>query len=95
LGKSISEAIETLENANGSKTKEFKDMLEKDFNDVRKALDDLKPHLDEIKSKVKKEASEAKQQVEEKVKEHPWYALAIVAFVGIFIGWLLGHSRRD
>ena len=92
---SLSEAIEKLEAVGPSKVKEFKDILEKDFQEVRKTLDELKPHLDEIKTKIKKEATDTKNQVEEKFKEHPWYAIAIIAFVGLFIGWILGNSRRD
>ena len=91
----LSEAIEKLEAAGQSKAQDFKQILEKDYHEVRKALDDLKPHLDEMKKTVEDEVKKAKGQVELKVKESPWIALGIVGLFAFVIGLFFGSRRRD
>ena len=71
---SLSEAIDQLESASQSKAKDFKDILEKDYEELKNAINDLKPHLEELRDKVegqvKTQYKDKKYQVEEKVKEN-------------------------
>ena len=92
--KSLSEAIAKLEAASQTKSQDIKQRLERDYDEIKKALEDLKPHLDEIKAKVEGEVKHAKNQVEEKVKESPWLALGIVGLIAFVIGWIFGGRRR-
>ncbi len=92
---SLSEAIERLESAGNEKAHDFKQVLEKDYKEVRKALDDLKPYLEHLRENVSHELKMKKNQVEEKVKESPWIALGIVGLFALIIGMLFGRSRRD
>ena len=59
----LSEAIENLEYAGESKLKDFKEILEKDYDKVRQNLDQLKPFLDDLKTNVKVEVKKTKNQV--------------------------------
>lgn len=93
--KSLAEAIEKLESVGQSKTKEFKDLLEKDYQEILRALDDLKPYLDDVRKNVETEVSRKKNEVEVRVKENPWLALGIVGVIAFFIGWLIGGGRKD
>ena len=91
---SLSEAIEKLENASRGKVQDFKDILEKDYNELRKTLDDLKPYLDDLRANVETEVKKTKNQVEGKVKENPWVALGIVGLVAFVIGWIFGQKKK-
>ena len=91
---SLSEAISTLESASQNKGNEFKSFLEKDYQEVLKAIDKIKPYFEDLKNNAEQEIVNAKNNVEGKVKEHPWYALGLVGLVAFFIGWLVGF-RRD
>lgn len=91
---SISEAIEKLETASHGKLQDFKEILEKDYNELRKTLDDLKPHLDDLRANVEIEVKKTKNQVEEKVKENPWIAIGIVGLVAFVIGWILSQNKK-
>ncbi len=93
--KSLTEAIEKLESVGQSKAKDFKDLLEKDYQEILRALDDLKPYLDDVRKNVETEVSRKKTEVENKVKEHPFLALGIVGIIAFFLGWLLGGGRKD
>lgn len=92
---SLSEAIAKLENAGNSKAQDMKEILEKDYNELKKAVESLQPHLEEIKIRVESEAKAAKNKVETQVKENPWIALGIVGLFGLIIGFILGFRRRD
>lgn len=96
---SISEAIEKLEAASKSKSEDLKGLLEKDYEELKNAIEDLKPHLDELRGRVedrvKTEYTERKQQVESKVKDNPWIALGLVGLIAFVIGMILGQSRKD
>jgi ElaB/YqjD/DUF883 family membrane-anchored ribosome-binding protein len=91
---SLSEAIAKLETAGQSKAQGIKDLLEKDYLEIKKTLESLKPQLDEIKSKVEDEAKQAKNKVETQVKDHPWAALGIIGLLAFIVGWILGNSRK-
>ena len=93
--KSLSEAIQRLENATHSKVDDFKNLLETDYNEVRRALDELKPHIDGIKGKIETEAHKTKNQVEEQIKDNPWVTLGAVGIVAFIIGWIFGQNRKD
>ena len=93
--KSLSEAIEKLESVGQSKTKDFKDLLEKDYQEILRALDDLKPYLDDVRKNVETEVSRQKNEVENRVKENPWLTLGIVGVIAFFLGWLLGGRNKD
>jgi ElaB/YqjD/DUF883 family membrane-anchored ribosome-binding protein len=92
--RNLSEAIDKLEHATQSKSQEMRELLGKDFTDLRKALEDLKPHLNEIQEKVKDQLNDAKKSVEGKIHENPWTSLAIVGLIGLFIGWIFGFGNR-
>lgn len=91
----LSAAIEKLENTSQGKAHEFKQVLEKDYKDLRKALDDLKPYLSDLKKNVEDEVKHKKHQVENKVKESPWIALGITGLLALIVGFLLGSRRKD
>jgi ElaB/YqjD/DUF883 family membrane-anchored ribosome-binding protein len=94
--KTLAEAIARLERATQSKTQEFRDVLGKDFSELRKAMDDIKPHLEGIGSQVKDQVGEARRSMEAKVQENPWMTLAIAGIFGLVLGWIFGFSsRRD
>ena len=91
---SLADAIAKLEDLSQSKTEHLKDHLERDYAEIKKALDSLSPYLDDIKSKVEKEASAAKEKIEVSVKENPLVALGIVGLIAFFIGLFLGRSKK-
>lgn len=94
--KTLSEAIERLERATQNKTQEFREILGKDYSDLRKAIDDLKPHLEGLGEQVKSHVGEARKSVENKVQDNPWTTLAIAGIFGLILGWIFGFSsRRD
>ena len=92
--RNLSEAIDRLERATQSKSQEIKDILGKDYSDLKKALEELKPHLSEITDKVSDHVATTKKNVESRVQENPWTTLAVVGLVGLFIGWIFGFSNR-
>lgn len=75
--------------------RDFKDILEKDYAELRKNLDDLKPHLDNLKGKIETEVHKTKNQVEANVKENPWLALGAVGVVAFILGWIFGQNKKD
>jgi ElaB/YqjD/DUF883 family membrane-anchored ribosome-binding protein len=91
----LTEAIDRLENASQSKVQDFKEVLEKDLQYVKKAIDDMKPHFDKLKDNVETEVKKAKSEVEMQVKENPWMAVGIVAIFAFFIGWILGNHKKN
>ena len=91
--KTLSEAIEHLENTGAQKKEEFKDLFGENFEDIKKAFSELKPHLDHLKDKVESETEKTKNEVEVKVKENPWLVLGIVAIVGFIVGCLFTRKR--
>ncbi len=91
---SLSEAIEKLETAGRGKAQDFKNILEKDYNELRKMLDDFKPQFDNLKAGVEKEVSKTKNQVEENVKNNPWVTLGLVGLVAFIVGWFLGQNKK-
>lgn len=91
---SLAEAIERLESASQSKSQDIKGQLEKEYNDMKKTLESMKPYFEKFKSTVETEVKEAKNQAEEKIRQHPWYAVGLVGLLMFVIGWLVGH-RRD
>jgi ElaB/YqjD/DUF883 family membrane-anchored ribosome-binding protein len=91
----LSEAIEKLETAGTSKVQDFKQILEKDYLEIRKALDDLKPHLDGLKDKVGSEAAKTKDQVEVQIKQNPWLAIGAVGLLAFVIGWIFGSNKKE
>lgn len=93
--KSLSEAIDQLESAGDGKLQDFKNILEKDYAELRKHLDDLKPHLDSLKGKIETEVNKSKNQVEQNVKENPWLALGAVGIVAFILGWIFGQNKKD
>ncbi len=92
---SLSEAIQKLENAGQSKVQDFKEILEKDYNELRKNLDDLKPYLDQLKDNVENEVKKTKTQIEGKMKSNPWVTLGIVGVLAFVIGWVFGQRKED
>ena len=93
--KSLSEAIEKLESFGSSAAQEFKGILEKDYSEIKKALDTLKPHLSNLQESLEGEVVKKKVQAEKKVRENPWLAIGIVGLFALIIGLFLGASRRN
>lgn len=93
--KSLTEAIEKLENFGSSAAQEFKGILEKDYSEIKKALDTLKPHLSNLQESLEGEVVKKKDQAEKKVRENPWLAVGIVGLFALIIGIFLGSSRKN
>ncbi len=93
--QSLSEAIEKLESYGTSAAKGFKEILEKDYSEIKKSLDKLKPHLASLQESLEGEVYKKKDQAEKKVKENPWMAIGIVGIIALVIGILLGTSRKN
>ena len=93
--QSLSEAIEKLESYGNTAAKGFKEILEKDYSEIKKSLDNLKPHLVSLQENLEGEVLKKKEQAEKKVKENPWLTLGIVGIIALFIGILLGTSRKN
>jgi ElaB/YqjD/DUF883 family membrane-anchored ribosome-binding protein len=91
----LSDAIDELERFASSKTSDIKSVLEDEMSELKRKLEDLKPAYEKFKETVSDEASEAKRKVEATVKEHPYAAVGILAFVAFLIGFILGNSRKD
>ena len=58
--QSLSEAIQKLENASQSKAQDLKQVLEKDYTELMKAIEDIKPHLQGLKESVETEVKQKK-----------------------------------
>ncbi len=89
----LSDAIKKLESASNSKSEQVKAHIEKDFEEIKRALDEMRPYFEDIKSKVESETKATKNHLESKVKENPWITIGIFGLVAFFIGLFLG--RRD
>ena len=91
----LSQAIDELERFASTKATDFRTTLEDELADLKRKVEDLKPQFEKMKDTVVEEATEAKRKVEEKVKEHPYAAVGILAFIAFLIGFILGNSRKD
>lgn len=101
---SIRDAIRQLEMAAGEKAEDFKEILGKDYEQFKKAIEDLKPYLDQVKSSassaVQQEIGEGVESVKKvgkeidtQVHENPWLSLGIVGLFALLLGFLLGRSN--
>lgn len=91
---SLSDAIAKLESLSQSKTEKIREHIEKDYEQIKSALEDMQPYFDELKSKVESEAKATKSQVEAKVKESPWLAIGVISIVAFFLGLFLGRKDK-
>jgi ElaB/YqjD/DUF883 family membrane-anchored ribosome-binding protein len=91
---SLTDAIDQLEKASQSRGKDIKDFVEKDFQEIRKAIADIKPYLNNLKTDVNRSISDSQKKVEEQIRENPWAAVGIVGFIAFLFGMLLGNGRR-
>lgn len=91
---SLAEAIAKLEALSQSKAEHIKDHVEKDFDEIKKALESVQPYFNEIKDKVEKEAAATKEQLEVTLKENPLLALGAVGLVAFLIGLFIGRDRK-
>lgn len=92
--RSLSEAIAKLESVSQSKTEQIREHIEKDYEEIKNALEDMRPYFDEVKSKVEQEAKATKTQVENKVKENPWLVISVVGLIAFFLGVFLGRKDK-
>lgn len=92
--KSLSEAIAKLETMSQAKTEKVREHIERDYEEIKSALDDMRPYFDDLKSKVEAEAKATKTQVEARVKESPWLTIGIVGLVAFFLGLFLGRKDK-
>lgn len=93
--KTLSEAIEQLEAAGKSTAQDFKQVLEKDFSEVKKALENLKPHLNDLQDSLQTEVGKRKSQAENQLKENPWIVVGIVALFALVLGLFFGTQRSN
>ena len=93
--RTLSEAIERLENTAKGKAQELKQILGKDFQELNESLAELKPHLQSLKQGIERESKDLQEKVEKGVREKPLIALGLVGLFAFFIGWLFGSSRRN
>ena len=91
----LSEAIEELERFANGKSADLKSALGDELGEIKQKIEDLRPAFEKLKKTISEEALEAKQRVEDKVKEHPYAAVGILAFVAFLIGFILGNSRKS
>lgn len=91
---SLSEAIAKLESMSQSKTEKIREHIEKDYEEIKSALEDMRPYFDDIKNKVEQEAQATKTQVETKVKENPWIVIGVVGLIAFFLGLFLGRKDK-
>lgn len=91
---SLSEAISKLESMSQTKTEKVREHIEKDYEEIKSALEDLRPYFDELKNKVESEAKATKKQVEAKVKESPWLTIGIVGLIAFLLGLFLGRKDK-
>lgn len=90
----LSDAIEKLESAGHSKSSEFKNILEKDYEEIKKALESLKPYLDDLRVEVEKEVQTQQKNVEEKMQKNPWVTIGIVGVFAFVLGWIFGNHKK-
>lgn len=91
---SLSEAIAKLESVSQAKTDQIHEHIEKDFDEIKSALEHMRPYFEEIKNKVEQEAKATKTKVETKVKENPWFVIGIVGLIAFFLGLFLGRKDK-
>ena len=91
---SLSEAIAKLESISQSKTEKIREHIEKDYEEIKGALEDMRPYFEEIKSKVEQEAKNTKAQVETKVKDNPWIVIGVVGLIAFFLVIFLGRKDK-
>lgn len=91
---SLAEAIAKLEAVSHSKAESLKEHIEKDYENIKAALESVSPYLEDIKVKAEKEAAAAKTQIETKVKENPWVVLAVVGIIAFLIGLFIGREKK-
>lgn len=96
----LSEAIRRLEAAaegNG------RSAISEDLETIKNTLRDLKPHLaeafEETLTSAKEKIKEGKEKatalghnVDDKVHEHPWWAIGIVGLIAFLLGFLIGKK---
>jgi ElaB/YqjD/DUF883 family membrane-anchored ribosome-binding protein len=96
--KTISEAIRRLE-------QDAKPHIQSQLDHLKDLMEELKPYFEDVKDAVGEQATaaaefgyaKAKQtsrDIDEAVHEKPWFAIAIIGFLCLLAGLLLGHRRR-
>ena len=91
---SLADAIAKLEAVSNEKAEHLKEHIEKDYDQIKTALETMRPYFEDVKNKAEKETLAAKNQIESKVKDSPWMALGIVGLVAFFIGIFIGRDRK-
>ncbi len=93
--KTLSEAIAKLEKVGQTKTDDLKNILEKDFNELKKTIDDLKPQFEDFKSKVESQVGKSKSDLESQMTKNPWVTLAMVGIIGFILGCFFNSTKKD
>ncbi len=94
--KSLTEAIEKLEDVSKASAKDFKNILEKDYVELKKHLEGLKPYLTDLQTNLEVEVVKRKNQAEHTLKENPWMVIGIVGFFSFILGlFFAGAKSRD
>ena len=93
--KTLSEAIEQLEGAGRGAADDFKNILEKDYAEIKRALETLRPYLSDLQDSVEHEVKKKKEEAEKKVKENPWIVIALVGIFAFIFGLFMSHREKQ
>ena len=94
--KSISDAIEHLEDMTHSARDGFKAKMQSELHHLEEQIEKLKPQLEQLKNDAQEKLKKTKDNVENQVKENPWAAIGIVGLIFFVIGFLLaGRNSRN
>ena len=106
--KSISHALEVLNDAAKDSSSDIRNMLNRDYHRLRETLLDLKPELksafremqeassdsiNRAKDQITESTKQTAQKMEESVSKHPWYYIGSIAALCYFFGYFSGRKK--
>ncbi|MFZ3229612.1 MAG: hypothetical protein WA160_05375 [Pseudobdellovibrio sp.] len=108
--KSISHALSVLNDAADDSAQEIRNMVNTDYNKLKRVLNEVKPgvkvafseikdvaadSMTQAKDKVVLTSKEAAQKVDDSVHQKPWVYLGGVAAASVLAGYLLGKKTKQ